>query len=109
MKRMMTVVAILGVLCSVSVVSAETSTCSPKRDCHGKILRSAKQVNAFKRTHPCPTNGNLSGKCPGYIVDHIVALCVCGKDRASNMQWQTVADAKIKDRTECKIEPANKN
>ena len=76
--------------------------CIPHRDANGKISRSPAQVNAFKRTHPCPANGNTRGACHGYIVDHIKALCVCGKDRPSNMQWQTVAEAHAKDRTECK-------
>jgi hypothetical protein len=36
----------------------------------------------------------------GYVVDHIVPLECGGADTPSNMQWQTVAEAKIKDRTE---------
>jgi hypothetical protein len=37
---------------------------------------------------------------PGYVVDHIVPLCAGGADAASNMQWQTVEEAKVKDRQE---------
>ena len=37
---------------------------------------------------------------PGYVVDHIVPLCAGGADAPSNMQWQTVEDAKVKDRQE---------
>jgi hypothetical protein len=33
-------------------------------------------------------------------VDHIKPLCAGGADRPSNMQWQTVKEAKIKDRRE---------
>ena len=95
---------ILMLFLVVSTAEAETP-CTPKRDCHGKIQRSQAQVTAFKHTHPCPVNGNTKGRCPGYIVDHIKALCVCGKDRPSNMQWQTVAEAKLKDRTECLVRP----
>jgi len=36
----------------------------------------------------------------GYVVDHIVALECGGSDTPANMQWQTVAEAKIKDRSE---------
>jgi len=36
----------------------------------------------------------------GYVVDHVVPLECGGADVPSNMQWQTVHDAKIKDRTE---------
>jgi hypothetical protein len=34
------------------------------------------------------------------VVDHIVPLECGGADVPSNMQWQTVQEAKIKDRTE---------
>jgi len=36
----------------------------------------------------------------GYVVDHVDPLECGGADAPSNMQWQTVAEAKIKDRTE---------
>jgi len=38
---------------------------------------------------------------PGYVVDHIKPLAEGGKDEPSNMQWQTVEEAKAKDRIEC--------
>lgn len=62
--------------------------------------RSHAAVAAFKRAQPCPATGQPRGRCPGYIVDHVVPLCAGGPDKPSNMQWQTVADAKAKDRTE---------
>jgi hypothetical protein len=34
------------------------------------------------------------------VIDHVNPLCAGGPDHPSNMQWQTVADAKIKDRAE---------
>jgi hypothetical protein len=37
---------------------------------------------------------------PGYVVDHRVPLACGGADAPSNMQWQTVEAAKIKDKTE---------
>lgn len=62
--------------------------------------RSKAQVNHFKNTHPCPATAKPRGPCPGYVVDHIKPLCAGGADHKSNMQWQTAADAKIKDRAE---------
>jgi hypothetical protein len=36
----------------------------------------------------------------GYVVDHIVPLASGGADAPSNMQWQTIADGKAKDKVE---------
>jgi hypothetical protein len=40
------------------------------------------------------------GPCHGYVIDHIVPLACKGADAPSNMQWQTIADAKFKDHWE---------
>ena len=37
---------------------------------------------------------------PGYVVDHIVPLCLGGPDALTNLQWQRVTDARRKDRQE---------
>ena len=37
---------------------------------------------------------------PGYVVDHIVPLARGGADKPSIMQWQTIQEAKEKDRWE---------
>ena len=66
----------------------------------GHAHRSIAARNAFKRAHPCPANGKGSGPCPGYVVDHIKALACGGADAPANMQWQTVADGKAKDKVE---------
>ncbi|MCX6797236.1 MAG: hypothetical protein NTX98_02040, partial [Candidatus Doudnabacteria bacterium] len=39
-----------------------------------KQVRSQAAKNNFKASHPCPSNGNRRGSCPGYIIDHIIAL-----------------------------------
>jgi hypothetical protein len=71
-----------------------------KRDSHGRIKRSATARNEFKRSHPCPATGKTTSACPGYVIDHIQALKHGGADQSSNMQWQTKAQAKAKDRIE---------
>lgn len=70
------------------------------RDSHGKIARSREAKDAFKRQHPCPSTGRSSGACPGYVVDHVIALKRGGSDDPVNMQWQTTAAAKAKDKYE---------
>lgn len=62
--------------------------------------RQASAVAEFKRQQPCPATGKTRGTCPGYIVDHIEPLCAGGADAPANMQWQTVEDAKAKDKHE---------
>jgi hypothetical protein len=61
----------------------------------------APEVRAeFMRAHPCPANGRTSGACPGFQVDHILALCAGGADTATNMQWLAVELHKIKTRSD---------
>lgn len=65
--------------------------------------RSPAVVRAFKRAHPCPGGVDRGSKrrCRGYVVDHVCPLAACcGLDAPQNMQWQTVAEAKRKDRWE---------
>lgn len=76
--------------------------------CYAKIERSVAAKDSFKKQHPCPSNGHTSGACPGFVIDHIKALACGGLDDPSNMQWQTVADAKAKDKIErkgCEVKP----
>lgn len=61
-------------------------------------LRSSSAKAAFKAMHPCLATGARSGPCGGYVIDHVVPLACGGSDAPANMQWQQIADAKIKDR-----------
>jgi hypothetical protein len=63
---------------------------------HARIERSAAEVRAFRNAHPCPVTGRKRGACPGFQVDHTVALCAGGEDNASNMFWLSVEDHKFK-------------
>lgn len=83
--------------------AARTSTYGTvQRDSHGRIKRSEAAKDAFKRQHPCPSTGKSSGACPGYVIDHVKPLASGGADDPSNMQWQTNAAAKEKDKWERK-------
>ena len=66
------------------------------RDSRGHIKRNASAKRAFMRQTGYPRGRS------GYVVDHKVALACGGADNPSNMQWQTVAEAKAKDKWERK-------
>src|SRR5208283_3842407 len=80
--------------------SRRATSSSIRRDSHGRIRRSTAAKHAFERQHPCPSTGRTSGRCPGYVVDHVRPLECGGADAPSNMQWQTLAEGKAKDKTE---------
>lgn len=62
--------------------------------------RSAAAIYQFKKHNPCPSTLKPRGACPGYVIDHVIALKRGGADLPSNLQWQTVAEARLKDRGE---------
>lgn len=65
--------------------------------------RSPSARAAFVKANPCPATNKARGACPGYVVDHVKPLCAGGADHLSNMQWQTVAEGKIKDAEERRL------
>ncbi len=73
--------------------SYSTST-GVKRDKSGKIARSASAKNEFMKKSGYPKGRK------GYVVDHIIPLKKGGCDCPSNMQWQTIKEAKAKDKVE---------
>jgi hypothetical protein len=68
--------------------------------CTSAAPRSRAVRAEFMRAHPCPATGATQGACPGYVADHVEPLCAGGPDSPANLQWQTVDDAKAKDRLE---------
>jgi hypothetical protein len=76
--------------------SRRSSEYTGPRDSRGRIARSESAKEAFMRQ-----TGYPHGR-PGYVVDHIVPLASGGADDPSNMQWQTVEEAKAKDKWERK-------
>jgi hypothetical protein len=65
------------------------------------LARDPHQVVLFKRTHICPSTYQYSQRCPGYVVDHVIALDCGGADNyKTNMAYQTIAAGKAKDKIE---------
>jgi len=86
---------------STHVAKPKATRCaSCARTSKGRITRSATAKRSFERSHPCPSTGKTSGACPGYVIDHVVPLKRGGADAPTNMQWQTTAAAKAKDKVE---------
>jgi len=82
------------VLRSTASARSSTTTTSAPRGPNGKIKRSTAAKKEFERESGYPHGRK------GYVVDHIVPLACGGADAPSNMQWQTVEEAKAKDKTE---------
>lgn len=62
--------------------------------------RSESVRREFKKLNPCPSTRLPKGPCPGYVIDHIVPLACNGADAIQNLQWQSVEEAKAKDKWE---------
>ena len=83
-----------------SSISHHSTYANAARGNHGKIKRSEKAKHDFQRHNPCPSTGKSTGSCPGYVIDHVKPLKRGTADSSSNMQWQTKAAAKAKDKWE---------
>jgi hypothetical protein len=68
------------------------ATCT--RSAEGRIARSEEFRHRFMVLTGFPHGRK------GYVIDHVVPLACGGADAPSNMQWQTIADAAVKDKTE---------
>lgn len=77
---------------SSSGIPAKSSIAT--RAINGRIARSPEERKAFMKETGYPKGRK------GYIVDHVVPLECGGADSPANMQWQTVTEAKAKDKTE---------
>lgn len=62
-----------------------------------EVKRSNKARMDFVKKNACPATGKNRLPCKGYVIDHVVPLCAGGADAPTNMQWQTIAEAKKKD------------
>ena len=91
--------SMLRLACVVLLAGASISEARTERD--------RAQVRAFRAENACPATGRTRGACPGWHVDHVIALCAGGPDRPDNMQWITREDHRFKtlvDVRECRKE-----
>lgn len=102
MRRMMLLAATMAALVAMPLdVEAKGRRAEGvPRDGGGRIVRGSTARTQFRKANPCPATGRASGACPGYVIDHVVALKRGGPDHPDNMQWQTKAEARAKDRWE---------
>jgi 5-methylcytosine-specific restriction endonuclease McrA len=89
-----------ALLLATSLLPAANRCSTCQRDSRGHIKRSTVAKSQFRNQHPCPATGRTRGACPGFVIDHVVPLKRGGADSPRNMQWQTTAEAKAKDRVE---------
>lgn len=54
----------------------------------------------FRAANPCPATGLPRGLCKGYVVDRIIPVVCGGSEAPDNMQWQTLTEARAKDKWE---------
>ena len=80
-------VALTSIVASVGASAAESA-----RPSNAEIL--------FRLANPCPATGTRHGACKGYVVDRVIPILCGGEEDPANMRWQTLAEAKEKDRWE---------
>lgn len=73
----------------------------------GEVTQAAPRSSAvraeFRKANPCPSTGKVAGACPGWEVDHRLALVCGGSDRVDNLQWLSVEEHRAKTRAEVKL------
>ena len=76
--------------------------CLTVTNADARTKRSQSAKVEFKYQHPCPATGARKGPCKGCVIDHIKPLACGGADAVLNMQWETIAEGKAKDKWERK-------
>lgn len=68
-----------------------------------QTARSGKTAYQFRKTHPCPSTGQIQKSCKGWVINHIVPLCYGGIDSVDNMEWEEKVSSYKRDVFERKI------
>jgi hypothetical protein len=82
---------ILGILLAFSFAAVAADKLPP---------RNQTEKRHFAKAHPCPATQLPVPSCHGYVIDHVVPICMSGSDTADNMQWQLIDVSRLKDRIE---------
>ena len=64
--------------------------------------RSGAVLRLFRAAHECPSTGLKTGPCPGFQMDHALALVCGGLDIPANIRWLSVEQHKVKTRKDLK-------
>lgn len=74
-------------------------------EANAKVVRSRAPLLEFRKHNVCPGTNRLEihTPCVGYVIDHKWPLCAGGADSPENLQWQTIEQAKIKDKLELEV------
>ena len=67
------------------------------------VVSPISQMGAYAETlvaQSCPSTGKKTGACPGWQVDHRIAMMCGGPDTVDNLQWLTVEAHRAKTRVE---------
>lgn len=96
MKRIKSffVALMLTISIIIAVLSNEASAATDDGYCYSCYHRSQKVIYQFKKSTGYPKGRK------GYVIDHVCPLACGGKDAIENMQWQTITNAKSKDKWE---------
>lgn len=82
------------------IILTLAATLVPSSAAAADVQRSHAAEAEFRAAHPCPATGLTRGACKGYVIDRIIPPVCGGAEDPANMQWQTIAEAKAKNKWE---------
>src|SRR5690242_9399789 len=90
----------LVLICGVAAASVSTAEARSRSYHYSYHYHHSREHRSSKAKHEFEAMTGHPHGWRGHVVDHIVPLACGGADAPSNMQWQTIADGKAKDKWE---------